>query len=95
MRRSFSAGFKRKVALAALRGDRTRAEVAGVFQVHPHQVMMWKKQVLQVLPEVFSYSHHPRPRHTDRYLPSLDSSLHVSGLAARSAITVQHSARCR
>ena len=54
MRRSFSAGFKRKVALAALRGDRTRAEVAGAFQVHPYQVMMWKKQVLQVLAEVFS-----------------------------------------
>ena len=54
MRQSFSAGFKSKVALAALRGDRTRAEVAGAFQVHAHQVMMWKKQVLQVLAEVFS-----------------------------------------
>ena len=54
MRRSSSAGFKSKVALAALRGDRTRAEVAGAFQVHPYQVMMWKKQVLQVLAEVFS-----------------------------------------
>ncbi len=54
MRRSSSAGFKRKVALAALRGDRTRAEVAGALQVHPHQVMMWKKQVIEVLPEVFS-----------------------------------------
>ena len=54
MRRSFSAAFKSKVALAALRGDRTLAEVAGAFQVHPHQVMAWKKQVLQVLPEVFS-----------------------------------------
>ena len=54
MRRSFSAGFKSKVALAALRGDRTLAEVAGAFQVHPYQVMTWKKQVIEVLPEVFS-----------------------------------------
>ena len=54
MRRSFSAAFKSKVALAALRGDRPLAEVAGAFQVHPHQVMAWKKQVLQILPEVFS-----------------------------------------
>ena len=54
MRRSFSAAFKSKVALAALRGDRTLAEIAGAFQVHPHQVMTWKKQVLQILPEVFS-----------------------------------------
>ena len=54
MRRSFSVAFKSKVALAALRGDRTRAEVAGALQVHPHQVMTWKKQVIEVLPEVFS-----------------------------------------
>ena len=40
--------------LSALRGDRTLAEVAGAFQVHPYQVMTWKKQVIEVLPEVFS-----------------------------------------
>ncbi len=53
MRRSFSTTFKSKVALVALRRDRTVAEVARAFQVHPHQVMTWKKQVLQVRPEVF------------------------------------------
>ncbi len=47
MRRSFSAAFKSKVALAALRGERTLAEVAGAFQVHPHQVITWKTQVFQ------------------------------------------------
>jgi transposase-like protein len=54
LRRQFSAEFKCKVALAALRGDRTLAELAGQFQVHPHQVLAWKKQALAVLPEVFS-----------------------------------------
>ncbi len=54
MRRRFSAVFKRKVALVTLRGDRTPAEVAGAFQVHPHQVPTWKKQVLEVLPKVLS-----------------------------------------
>jgi transposase-like protein len=54
LRRQFSAEFKSKVALAALRGDRTLAELAGQFQVHPHQVLAWKKQALAVLPEVFS-----------------------------------------
>jgi transposase-like protein len=54
IRRQFSAEFKSKVALAAIKGDRTLAELAGQFQVHPHQVMAWKKQALAVLPEVFS-----------------------------------------
>ena len=45
MHRRFSAAFKSKVAFAALRGDRTMAEVAGAFQVHPHQVMSWKVTV--------------------------------------------------
>jgi transposase-like protein len=54
IRRKFSAEFKSKVALAAIKGDRTLAELAAQFQVHPHQVMAWKKQALAVLPEVFA-----------------------------------------
>jgi len=54
IRRKFSAEFKTKVALAAIKGDRTLAELAAQFQVHPHQVMAWKKQALAVLPEVFA-----------------------------------------
>jgi len=54
MRRKFSAEFKSKVALAALQGDRTLSELAGQFQVHPHQITAWKQQALAVLPEVFA-----------------------------------------
>lgn len=54
IRRKFSSEFKSKVALAAIKGDRTLAELAAQFQVHPHQAMAWKKQALAVLPEVFS-----------------------------------------
>jgi transposase-like protein len=54
IRRKFSAEFKSKVALAAIREDRTLAELAGQYQVHPHQVTAWKRQALAVLPEVFS-----------------------------------------
>ena len=46
-RRSFGAPFKAKVALAAIRGDRTTAELAAKFQVHPNQVSSWKKQLLE------------------------------------------------
>jgi transposase len=46
-RRSFGAAFKAKVALAAIRGDQTTAELAAKFQVHPNQVSSWKKQLLE------------------------------------------------
>ena len=45
-RRSFSAAFKAKVALAAVRGDKTTAELASKFGVHGNQVSTWKKQLL-------------------------------------------------
>lgn len=46
-RRRFSGDFKAKVALAALRGDRTLNEVAALHKVHPIQVSQWKKQLLE------------------------------------------------
>ena len=46
-RRSFGAPFKAKVALAAVRGDKTTAELATKFSVHPNQVSSWKKQLLE------------------------------------------------
>lgn len=52
-RRVFGASFKAQVALAAVRGDKTAAELAGKFQVHPSQVMTWKKQLLEQAPELF------------------------------------------
>jgi putative transposase len=52
-RRRFSAAFKAKVALEAVRGRKTTAELAGEYQVHPNQISQWKKQLLESLPEVF------------------------------------------
>ena len=53
-RRSFSAAFKAKVALAAARGDKTTAELASKFGVHSGQVTAWKKQLLAGAPELFA-----------------------------------------
>ena len=47
-RRQHSAVFKAKVAVAALRGDRTMSEMASAFGVHPVQIAQWKKLALSV-----------------------------------------------
>lgn len=53
-RRKFSGSFKAKVALAAVKGDRTMAELASEFGVHPTQITKWKRQLLEGLPGIFS-----------------------------------------
>lgn len=46
-RRNHGAEFKAKVALAAVRGDKTLSELAEQFDVHPYQITEWKKQLLE------------------------------------------------
>ena len=52
-RRNHSADFKAKVALAAIRGEKTLAELALQFDVHANQIKHWKDQLLAAAPGVF------------------------------------------
>jgi transposase-like protein len=52
-RRTRSPGFKAKVALAAIKGQKTLAERVKLFDVHPHQIMAWKAQLRQGAAGVF------------------------------------------
>lgn len=53
-RRRFAADFKARVALEALRGDKTIQEIAGKHQVHPNQVSAWRRQAMEGLEAVFA-----------------------------------------
>ena len=46
-RRSHSPAFKAKVALAAIKGERTLAELAQLYDVHPNQITAWKAQLVE------------------------------------------------
>lgn len=52
-RRKFEAPFRAKVALAALRGEQTTAQLAAKFGVHGNQVSAWKKQLVEQAAELF------------------------------------------
>ena len=64
-RRNHSAAFKAKVALAAVRGERTLAELASQFDVHPNQITQWKTQLLDRASEVFGTGSSPAEKPVD------------------------------
>ena len=53
-RRRFTAEFKARVAMEALRGDRTIQAIGAKHEVHPNQVSGWKRQAQEGMREVFA-----------------------------------------
>lgn len=53
-RRHHDATFKAKVALEAVRGEKTIAQLGSEFSVHPNQIRQWKNRLLEDLPSLFS-----------------------------------------
>jgi len=53
-RRQFTAEFKARVAIEAIKGQKTVQEIAAHYEVHPNMVTTWKRQALAELPQVFS-----------------------------------------
>jgi putative transposase len=52
-RRVFSGSFRAKVALAAVKGDKTLSELASQFAVHANQVSTWRKELIDRAAELF------------------------------------------
>jgi transposase-like protein len=58
IKKQHSERFKSEVALAAIKEEKTIAEIAGQFSVHPTQVKAWKRQALEALPSLFGKGAH-------------------------------------
>lgn len=52
-RRAYSANFKAQVALAAIKGEKSHAELAMEFAIHPNQVSLWKQQMINNVNKLF------------------------------------------
>ena len=52
--KKFDAQLKAKVALEAVKGERTLAEIGSIYEVHPNLVGQWRKQLLEQAAEIFS-----------------------------------------
>ncbi len=53
-RKQYSADLKARVAIAAIKGDKTINELAAHYEVHPNMITKWKTRALAELPRVFS-----------------------------------------
>ena len=60
-RRNHNAGFKAKVALAALREDKTLSELSEQFDIHPNQISDWKRQLQEKASGVFGVHEEKEP----------------------------------
>ena len=60
-RRTHNPAFKARVALAALRKDRTLAQLCEQFELHPNQIADWKRHLLERAAEVFDGGTQPEP----------------------------------
>ena len=62
MRKRYEAAFKARVALAAVRGDRTASELSSEYSVHGNLVSQWKRRLLSNVARVFEEPDDPQGR---------------------------------
>jgi transposase len=74
-RRNHTPTFKAKVALAALKNDRTIAQLAEQFDVHPNQISSWKEQLLAGAADVFERGGNSRSSASEVDVKSLHAKI--------------------
>jgi len=70
-RKTYDDNFKARVALEAIKGERTISEIAGQFEVHPNQIITWKKQLLENVSSLFSKKKDPEIEELKKLLEEL------------------------
>ena len=90
-RTKHSPAFKAKVALAAIKGDKTVAELASRFEVHPSQIHAWKKALLEGAGRVFEAGGNHQDKDKESLIPQLYQQIgqlkvEVDFLAERSGL---------
>ena len=71
MKKSYPANFKAKVVLAAIKEDKTMAELSSEFEVHRVQIQRWKKEALEELPNFFSGKKKKNDQHNAKLVGEL------------------------
>ncbi len=74
-RRRFTAEFKAKVALEALRGELTVAEIAKKYDVHPNMIGGWKKLLAQEAAQLFARGGGKDPQASDEQIRQLHAKI--------------------
>ena len=74
-RRRFSAEFKAKVALEAIKGHETVAELATRHGLHPTQIVAWKREAVEKLAQVFHEKNGARDQNRDAELTKLHAKI--------------------
>ena len=74
-RRRFTAEFKAKVALEALQGQRTIAELATRHELHPNLITQWRRQAVEKLAKVFDEKGSAREQNRDAEVTKLHAKI--------------------
>ena len=77
--RTFSPQEKAQVAIATLKGEKTIAQIASEFQVHPTQISLWKKQALENISEIFKDNRKKEKQSEFEHQQQLDNLYKVIG----------------
>ena len=71
MRKSFDGQFKAKVALEAIKGEKSVSQIASQYKIHANQIRQWKQHVLDELPGLFSRKREKSQAEADELLAEL------------------------
>ena len=78
-RKQYSPKFKARVAIEAIRGEKTLSQLGSQFKVHPMQIAKWRKAALEQLPELFVDGRSRKGRNEDGPADSCKSGVTRSG----------------